>query len=113
MKLRYLLLLPLLTGCVGKIEHEANFSELEEEHYVNVSYHIKRDNVPYYYVFVEEYNKTTGYYDVVKEWNVALKNVEHLFYSGYEYVEGTHEIIYDEFYVKGNNYTLILYHYFK
>lgn len=116
MKLRYLLLIPLLNGCSANIEPKANYSEPTLEKYTNVSLYLKEEEnkFPYYYVYIEKYDMETETIYTDKEWNISLDKVEHLFYSDYQLVKGeVYTIIYNEFYVKGNSSLLILYHYFN
>ena len=116
MKSRYLLLLPLLlmSGCSAKIENKANYSEPPLEKYTNVSCYLKEedDKFPYYYVYIEKYDMEKGSTYTDKEWNISLDKVEHLFYRDNQLTEDK-QVIYNEFYVKGNSSLLILYHYFK
>lgn len=108
MKLRYLLLIPLLNGCSANIEPKANYSEPILEKYTNIGLFLIRedDELPYYKVYLGEY------YDIIKEWKVSLDNTKHIFES--EYIRTpTNETLNNEFYVNNNSNTLILYHYFN
>ena len=100
MKLRFLSIIPILliSGCVAQIGAEPN-----GEKYTNVSYEfVRNDN--YYKVEYSDYNDEKSH----KEWKVSPSNVYYVFYSSYVYDEENH-IIYNEFYVKGINYSLFVY----
>lgn len=114
MKLRYLLLIPLLNGCSANIEPKANYSEPTLEKYTNIGYYLERkDNeLPYYIVNTYTYDEKTHDTVVDKEWKVSLDNTKHIFESEYLFTP-TNDILYNEFHVKGNSNILILYHYFN
>jgi hypothetical protein len=100
MKLRFLSIIPILliSGCTAQVGVEYN-----QEKYTNVSYEfIRNDN--YYKVEYSDYSDEKSH----KEWKVSPSDVYYVFYSSYVYDEENH-IIYNEFYVKGTNYSLFVY----
>ena len=114
MKSKYLLLSTLLlVGCTANINKKVVVAESKEEHYVNIPYQYDREN-RYYKVFLNEYSKDAQKYETTKEWKVKLSDTYHVWLYEYVYVDNYHsETLQDEFFISGNSYTLVLYHYSK
>ena len=100
MKLRFLSIIPILliSGCVAQVGVDYN-----TEKYTNVAYSFVRgDN----YYKVLWFDSSQNIY--TKEWKVSPSNVFYVYDSGYIYDE-QNQIIFNEFYVKGTNYSLFVY----
>ena len=98
MKLKYLSIIPILlvSSCVAQVGVDYN-----TEKYTNVAYSFVRgDN---YYNVKYAYDETT-----IKECHVSPSNVYYVYFDNYVYDENE-RIIYNEFYVKGTNYSLYVY----